>query len=447
MQALGNNKDAIIERIYIHTWLKIASPCLIGSGDNIFTDIDVIRDNLGTPFIPGSSIAGVLRNYVNSKERYDSEDVEVGYLFGDRIKENNNINEMSSIFISDGIFKKDTIKIIQRDGVELSSWKTAKTGSKYNYELIEQGAMFPLKIEVVIRVKHNPELLKKKLYKIISGLINGEVSIGAKTKKGFGKLIILEESIKILRLDFKNKDNSQITLNSWLNFNWDTFMGNINYKDLVSEEYKEMQRFITVKAGFNIKNSIMIRTYSTDIDDVDYEHIKSNNNPIIPGTTWSGIILSQAKLLLKELGKDSNWLDEIFGYVDKENKEASASIVKIEESVIYNSKPLTQSRVKIDRFSGGAVNSALFNEKPEYKGQVQLIIKINKDESVDYQAFIGLLILVLKDISNGILPVGGETAIGRGILENTSDKFVIIDNQHCDSECEKIYLDALAKFS
>ena len=44
----------------------LASPLSIGSGEQEDTDADVILDASGTPFIPGSALAGVLRSY--SKE-------------------------------------------------------------------------------------------------------------------------------------------------------------------------------------------------------------------------------------------------------------------------------------------------------------------------------------------------------------------------------------------
>ena len=93
---------------------------------------------------------------------------------------------------------------------------------------------------------------------------------------------------------------------------------------------------------------------------------------------------------------------------------------------------LTYTRNKIDRFTGGVVNSALFDEQPHYGGKVTLYIAIK--DAQDWQK--GLLLLALKDLGNGIQPIGGEANVGRGILANPNIQ-TTIDEATC--------LQALAK--
>lgn len=69
-------------------------------------------------------------------------------------------------------------------------------------------------------------------------------------------------------------------------------------------------------------------------------------------------------------------------------------------------------------------------------GKVNLIIDIKN--GYDYE--IGLLLLALKDISNGYLAIGGETAVGRGIFESISNI-----NLNGKEIKEEIYLKALAE--
>ena len=59
------NDSSVIGKILIHGEIVLKSPLLIGDGvgetaDN-FKDIHVQKNQSGKPFIPGTSIAGVLR--------------------------------------------------------------------------------------------------------------------------------------------------------------------------------------------------------------------------------------------------------------------------------------------------------------------------------------------------------------------------------------------------
>jgi hypothetical protein len=80
-----------------------------------------------------------------------------------------------------------------------------------------------------------------------------------------------------------------------------------------------------------------------------------------------------------------------------------------------------QSRIRIDRFTGGVYPGALFDEQPilgqkTSQPHLELIFEIRKPEN----AFIGLLLQLLKDLWTEDLPLGGEAGIGRGRLTGLS---------------------------
>ena len=66
-------------------------------------------------------------------------------------------------------------------------------------------------------------------------------------------------------------------------------------------------------------------------------------------------------------------------------------------------KIFVQDRVKIDRFTGGAFETALFNQEPVFAvddTQIKVIFEFrygNNDDTLIASAQIGLLLLVLKD--------------------------------------------------
>jgi hypothetical protein len=74
------------------------------------------------------------------------------------------------------------------------------------------------------------------------------------------------------------------------------------------------------------------------------------------------------------------------------------------------------TRVKIDRFTGGAFESALFTEQPAV-GKPETRVTLDLTLRNPANAEVGLLLLLLKDLWTGDLPIGGESGVGRGRLK------------------------------
>ncbi len=54
---------------YYRIEFEFLSPLSIGNGDNQMSDKDLLLDDRGIPYIPGSSLAGVYRALFNEKTR------------------------------------------------------------------------------------------------------------------------------------------------------------------------------------------------------------------------------------------------------------------------------------------------------------------------------------------------------------------------------------------
>jgi len=438
----------VIKRIYVKVPIKLETPLIIGSGDSYNADIEVLKDSKGIPFVPASSLAGVFRDYLKQLSNYDK-DV-IGLMFGKDYGD----YTMSCINIYDGFFLSD-YKLSIRDGVRLNERKASVKGSKYDYEIVETGASFILRMELVIRDSHSmyENDLKRMLAQIIYGLEKGEIFLGAKANRGFGYISIDTSNLSILELDFKKDNNAW---EKWINFDWENFLPNIkSYMELCDDDtLLNKTLYNRLVAEINICSSIMIRQYSKfseDYPEVDYEHIKCNGKPVIPGTSWAGTIRQSSMTILKELNSKKLNMDvdkiikDIFGYVeDEEDEKASkASLVKIKESIIVDrdekTRELPIQRVRIDRFTGGAMDTGLYNEKPQYFGKTKLEILIRKNN--DY--VIGLILLVLKELNAGIAVIGGETSIGRGLVRVNS---IFLDGEEVNDEREERYLRDLLKY-
>ena len=174
--------------------------------------------------------------------------------------------------------------------------------------------------------------------------------------------------------------------------------------------------------------SLLIRSSSPEPDDPDMVHLQSANEPVVPGTSFAGVLRHRAALIANTLNwpkapEDADAVCEMFGPVHKQQQPTNqqkglwVSRVRIEEKVVEHVEARWQDRVAIDRFTGGSLEHALFNEKPIFPKPAtspHLRLTLILDEPDD--AEIGLLLLILRDFWHGHAALGGETSNGRGTL-------------------------------
>ena len=398
--------------------LKVKSPLCVSGGADDMTDCDVQKDFDGNPFIPGTSLAGALRGYLEecAKNPRDIDKV-FGYSEGSE-------GTMSKVQVSDLCFADEdgdaSTKVITRDGIRLKNKLTVK-GGKFDMEAIDTGAVCYSYLLLTIREGDDQENLEALVEQTLSGLKYGEIRLGANKNRGFGEMDILEA---------KKKTFSSENIQEWLAFDRKEFLESKDGKNILMLEEPEESRYLTIQVPLKQKGGISIRQYSVKPDEPDYTHITSNNCPVIPGSSWNGAIRSRVEEILAQLGVDSPkaYTDMWFGYVKEEQSDAQQSNIVISESIIEGGVDISMTRTKINRYDASVVSGALYSEKSHFNGSLVLEIKVRKnyydeggvqqkDNGEQYEPIVGMLLIALKDIQNGYLAVGGQTAVGRGIFE------------------------------
>ncbi|QNU65524.1 hypothetical protein EHE19_011355 [Ruminiclostridium herbifermentans] len=216
-----------------------------------------------------------------------------------------------------------------------------------------------------------------------------------------------------------------------------------------------------------------------NIEKFDYGQLcLDDETPVIPGTTWAGAFRHRSKIILEEIlnsmdlnaiGVDVNddkdnvrrkinekvnrILSIAFGQNENEQnaentknnnvqnsstnnisdnktevdgskknkKQFCKSNLSFFESEIENFTIMPITRTKIDRFTGGSMHGALFTENVCCGGETKLKIGINR-KCDEKKAVLGLVFLFLDELNDGLLAVGGETAVGRGLMKVTDIK-------------------------
>jgi len=399
--------------------IKLLSPLLIGNGVEENTDNDVILDSSGRPFIPATSFLGVLRHHIKPKNNNFQEQLKNFWGYTEKTEDEGRgsiIKCSDLVCLSDG----DVVKI--RDGIKMNTIiGMVFDKGKYDFEIVEKDTLFKLYLEIDYNDK-NLKFVQQMLATISSELVNENVTIGAKTNSGLGKIKLIDK--EIYQFDFSKKGD----ILKWLKRDFTNPLKEFNV-----EPFKLAGITFAINAQFYLKNSLIIRSYSDESDLADATSIKSGGDYVIPGTSMKGAIRARAERILNTLGKDTKILTKLFGDAGK-GKKAQKGKIRIDEIILPKFIAEIQRRIKIDRFTGGAMAGALFDSMPLFTDFKQKIknVRITIRDYNDHE--VGLMLLVLKDLWTGDLAVGGEKNVGRGVLSGYhaeikwENETIILDN-------------------
>lgn len=403
---------------------------MIGSGEEESSDSDVLRDSDGNVYIPGTSLAGVSRHFLETVG-INTDDI-FGKIEGEKEAEK---DYESKIKFFDA-FSTNEVSTSVRDSVRLVD-KISLDGSKFDYEIAEAGAEFIFKIELNTC---SCEEMKICAY-IINGFKSGDIRIGGKTTRGFGVVDI--EDIKYLQLDLTNAEEMETYIN--LDRDWNVVDKPFSLEELEEARYEGV--YETIERDFSLKSFLFIRDYGStkkvegdDSKFVDAQTLtNANGNPVIPGPSIAGVIRSHCRKILDKVGygtekKIQDFINDLFGYeteVGEDGKLKRENEKKIKSNVLFkeceldkeNIVFLNRTRTAVDRFSGSALQTgALFTgniacrndeKQPE---KITISIKIKKDFK-DMKLAKSLINTCLDDLGKGLIAFGGNTGIGAGIFE------------------------------
>ena len=471
MESNTRTGNKICGRLCVKLTGYLDSPLSVGSGEQEETDADILLDARGVPFIPGSTLAGALRAYNKELGLEKESDQLFGTPFGGTPGTKG--DRQSRIFCYDTYLNNATTSI--RNGVKLGKNKTAESGAKYEIQVIERNAAFCMRIEIIER----EDLLSKEtniqevgnrdrlwVKRWVHGFLSGELRIGSRSNRGFGKLII--ESAKVKRFQMEQQDDYL----EGLEWNWDNDSAfdkaeTIECKYSINEKRNLCTEHL-LEVPLEIPYTLLVRTYSAvfrkgeDLPDYGQLTVKNKGEQaVIPGSSIAGAFRSHIAKIVKRIAEFQSWeetqkkLEPFFGtWIDGKEKGETllASRVIFEEIVVNGGNGLPMNRVAIDRFTGGTVEGALFEEIPWANGNVTFRVrwKKSKDDECNkmssHKVICGMLLWAILDLQSGILPLGGETAIGRGIFRKPKDQKseICLDGKSlCESEtCE--YMQAAA---
>ena len=431
-------KTKYSHRFVARVLLETATPMALHSGEqSIESDALLATDVNGLPYLPGSSIAGVLRHSLPHEMTRT--------LFGDKETNGSEIIFSDGKMIgaggrpvdglvpplSDGFYEHFKALPI-RQHVRIGQQGTGVDKGKFDEQVVYKGCRFTFEVELVTDGAN-----RSQWESVLAEMYKPTFRLGSGTRKGFGEMKVVSIITREYNLTDKADCKAYLMKSSSL---CQPFSGALHSPATCSEEFISYhlvlhpEDFILFSSGLSDEDADMIPVKEKIIE-------WSGNEPkfveqyLLPASSLKGALSHRVAYhynKLKAVYADGEGVSldslepnkavgELFGYTD-DSKDSShdgkAQRGKVLFSDITFNNNVTDKvipHVAIDRFTGGAVTGALFQEKVLYGPSLTIV----EDMFVDKSAFADENVRkafekALDDLCCGQLALGGGVNRGNG---------------------------------
>lgn len=434
--------------------IEAKAPLNIGSGNKgIKSDSLVLRDVNGLPFIPGTTIAGLLRHTLGQEEDKYMGSQQMGSPL--IITEAKMLDCDSSVL--DGIISQEKLtseflthfrQLPIRQHAKIGHRGATLKGGKFDEEIVLKGTRFCFEMEMLSSNKEDEAKFKE----LLDTLSSDTFRIGSGSRSGFGEIEVVGGQCQYKMIDLTEDKQKEWYLkeSSSLSEDWQD-AEIIDLKKPKAEGWTTYEiklnpvDFMLFGSGLGNDKADMTFVRETFIDWSDEcAQVKDLERVVlIPASSVKGALSHRTAFhynrltqvfadalndeeCMKYVGKNNIAVKTLFGSEGESTdgklqnkKRGNVLMSDIIEEVPLSTKVL--NHVSIDRFTGGAIDGALFNEETLYaKGHTY-----NLKLLVNNAAFKGNDLVktafedALKDLCSGMLPLGGGVNRGNGCFEGT----------------------------
>lgn len=481
---------SISSRIIVDGTLVAVDPLHVGGiGGNEDVDHMIALNGQNQPYVPGTSIAGAIRNWLLEV----SDQATVEQLFGRTTSSGNAPTDdgcASYLIIEDGLIDLEGKTIDQileiRDGVGIDRVTGAAAERvKYNRAVLPSGTKIALTMSVHLPFEDSS--LKQLLGEILQAMTRREIRFGAAKSRGLGR-VILENEPDIFVQDLSTPHGILSILSPQQN--------SVSIASLL-ETSSPTKNFKTVKGISVIDVIVKWRPdgplmVKSDCDGIAVDSlplitaVPGGHTLVIPGSSIKGVLRSHAERIMRtvipSIRSEHSFLDQIrlplvsdlFGeggekfdpdkieddstdplpglsaiYVEDchprisaesgsstltfsrkewgeveqaiQPSDLSSALEKIGMVGKAAKSPLLQQafHVAIDRWTGSAADGLLFSVLEPHLdnwNEIRLQIKLNRIREAQQLAATAFLLILLRDLSSGVLPLGYGTNRGMGSM-------------------------------
>jgi CRISPR/Cas system CSM-associated protein Csm3 (group 7 of RAMP superfamily) len=455
--------------------MEAITPLSVSSGEkDVLSDALVVVDVNGFPYIPGTSLAGVIRHAIGEKDaekffgyqRFgkssEGEGSKIIFTSAQMIGEDGKVIDglrNRQDFKSDFYKRFDTLPV--RQHVKISNKGVSVDKAKFDEQIVFKGTRFCFEIELV---SDGSAESKNSFNSVLNKLAAKSFTVGSGTRGGFGKFEIRKELSKIAFLNLTQDDHLKDYLNKSADLSDDDFW---NKEKIYLEPFKadnDDSKWIEYKltltsddfflfgSGFENEKAKMTPVKESYIEWEANRAKFKDNNILIPATSLKGALSHRVAFYFNKLtkqfadksdtnpktGSENPAVYALFGSEDTDDTQiGNVLFFDIIERPRAGEKIL--NHVAIDRFTGGAIDGALFSEevnygngqtfttrflinKPKVKANVKkIILEKSCSENLEFDAstVFKSLQLAVDDLCNEMLPLGGGVNRGNGYFKGT----------------------------
>lgn len=402
--------------------IRWAAPLHVGTGQrlSVVTDAPCQVDASGRPCLPGSSIRGVLRDWCEREASLLGVDGKaVSRLFG-----SSSADRKGRLTVLDAVLSEAPTEI--RDHVRIKKDRgVADRGGKFDLEVAwPTGANFVLIYEG--DDPKDPEVLLLK--SAVSALQEGVLSFGGKSGWGLGQVGECKVQWSTHRrdkapglADYLSKRFSPGKPSPDESIDWPEEKASMDHQSSLLP-WCWLRLDLTLEfegpflsAGLFRETEGPLLEQRSKVDDVYYT--TPSGRPGFKGSSLRGVMRAQARRIASTVGRDC-LVDVLFGRARGE--EGAKGLVSVGEGCARGETHAVHSQhIALDRILGFAVPNHLFEDVALASPSLshRILIRWHPENSLHNQA-LGLLLMVLRDMEQGLVWAASRTTRGCGHLKS-----------------------------
>lgn len=436
--------------------LETETPLVIGSGNkDIKTDSVVAKDINELPYIPATTLAGLIRHslpeelqeyWMGFQKKKDGEGSRIMLSEGKILSADG--NPIDGLNLDEDAVTRLCHELPIRQHVRINQQGTAVKNGKFDEEIVPKGVRFCFEIELMAE-KDKPGIMDT----ILSIIQSDGFRIGSGSRSGFGKIEVVGILRRDLDLCVPNELELYLGKSASLAKAWEGYRLYTPSETKVSDyilytlELRPVD-FMFFGSGFGDERSDMtfVREPVITWEKGKATIVEQERVILIPASSVKGALAHRtayhynrleevfadkktAEELEKNTGKENKAVKTLFGSEgDRKGKNKQRGNILFSDIIEKQKAPLEKkvlNHVKIDRFTGGAVDGALFSEEVLYAPgktfNLELMLRKTAVDEKDGK-IVKAFEAALTDLCKGYLPLGGGVNRGNGTFKGKLNK-------------------------
>ena len=403
----------IYGKITVSGTLEAVSPVSCGgTGAGEHVDLELAEDGTGRAYIPGTSIAGALRGWL------------CGHGIPDEVFGGSDTGA-SLLAVSDAPALNPSRE--RRHGIAIDRGTgTARDEAFYTRAILPKGTRFALDMELDLT---GPDWSGAGVLAVIAGaLAEGNIRFGSCRTRGMGVMLLKDAEINCY--DFINDPEA-------LDLYLECQPSANNSLDGFTKPPLNDGGTISISIPWRPVTPLMVKSGRDGIE-ADMLPLMSGTgegiSPVIPGSSLKGVFRAQAEKILCTIfsgDRGQEIISDMFGSQSSKGRlmfkdvycteNVSAEGWLEEDADTLDAVTEKEYHTAIDRFTGGASESALYSARPVKASKVwdRITITLDTAEAGErtIKAELALLKLIIGDIAAGRVTLGFGTLRGLGRIE------------------------------